>query len=291
MSFLSSLFSVAEGVGVVADISNWLKLKFLTSFFSKGAKAPAGEEGATEIGEKDLKDEHTFLLAAFSSIDVSVALGQPHFIALNAIFQKLKDDNRPGAIEKLRKIIAFATTTRTIKRPTGEKVNGKDVIEEIKSTINEDGKRIILGLHSLDTDALDNLDRWGILKNARDGITEKAKAIPGFLAKAKELAEQYANSVPMAEAILKERLTKDEAIRLARNPPPRLIQLRNEWHALPDGQAAKTAKAKEYIAELAKVFKEIREERKNTTLRVFGGIIVGGIVILAIKQASWLFTH
>jgi hypothetical protein len=289
MGFLGSFLSIAEGAGVMADISNWFKLKFISGFFNKGAKAPESE--VAELGEKDLKDEHTFLLAAFSSIDVSVALGQTHFDSLNRIFDQLVAEKKPGAIEKLRKIIAFATTTRTIKRPTGEKVNNKDVIEEIKSTVNEDGKRIILGLHELGDDALKNLNRWGILKNARDGITEKAKTIPGLLAKGKELAEQYANSVPMAEAILKERLTKDEAIRLARNPPPILIQLRNEWDALPDGQVAKTAKAKEYIAELAKVFKEIREARKNTALWVILGVIVTVIILLALKQVWWLITY
>ncbi|MFZ1720156.1 MAG: hypothetical protein WAU28_02275 [Candidatus Moraniibacteriota bacterium] len=288
MSILSSLFNVAEGVGVAADISNWLKLKFLTGFLGK--KTPASEGGTTELGEKDLKDEHTFLLAAFSSIDVSVALERPHFDSLNAIFKNLTDAKRFGAVEKLRKIIAFATTTRTIKRPTGEKVNNKDVIEEIKSTVNEDGKRIILGLHELGADALANLDRWGILKNARDGITEKAKAIPGILAKGKELAEQYANSVPMAEAVVKERLTKDELIHLVQDFPE-LKRIKIEWNALPDGNPAKVAKAKEYIAELAKVFKEIRKKRKNTALWVILGVIVTAIILLALKQVWWLITY
>ncbi len=110
---LKPLWDIFEGVGVVADISNWVKLRFLSGFFKQPPQPTGGQNTMNPAdGEKGLQDEQRTLLALFGIYadqirDLTPTERLQAADTISRIFEKLTKAGRSGAIEKLRKILAF----------------------------------------------------------------------------------------------------------------------------------------------------------------------------------------
>jgi hypothetical protein len=268
---MRTLWGLLEGFGFAADISNWIKLKFL-SRVSRGGTQPLGGEAMTASpaeGEKNLQDEQRALLALCTiwedqmrAVDREAATQ-----TLLDIFDGLTKAGRIGAIEKLRKILAFSSTANITRRPTGEKIDGKDVVDETRRTIPEDGVKIILGLHIMRVQGtrqdiglvIQRLDQMGILTNTRDQVTEQGKK---FSEKA-QAALQGSNVVAI-ETILKARLNADQYETIMANPE--LQGLRAAWEMVPNTNAdEKKAVALVYADGLHKALEQILAARRGKT--------------------------
>lgn len=221
------------------------------------------------VGEKHLQDEHRALLVMcllygerLKSVDPKAASK-----TVQSIFRHLTSTGRTGAVEKLRMILAYSGTANLTRRPTGEKVDGKDVVEETRRTIPEDGVTIILGLHLMFTDCkprnvaavIQQLDSMGILANAKDQVAEQGKK----LAQRVQAALQ-GTSITSIEAILKARLTNPQYQALMIDPGLQI--LRTAWETVPDTSAdEKEAAALVYADGLYKAFEQILAARRKKT--------------------------
>lgn len=188
-------------------------------------------------GEKSLQDEQRALLAMCAlcdvqmpSVDRTAAMG-----TLIEIFESLNNAGRTGAVEKLRKILAFSGTASVTRRPTGEQINGKDVVEETRSTIPTDGVTIILGLHLMRIGntppnvecVIRQLDQMGILTNTKDQLAAQGKKIFE-----KAQAAVLGTNIAAIEAIVQVRLSTTQYQSLMTDPE--LQRLRAAWEAVSD---------------------------------------------------------
>ncbi len=267
---MRALWGLLEGFGFAADISNWIKLKFLSRVF-KGGSQPSGGETMNNPaeGEKNLQDEQRALLALcflFGDQLTSVS-NEDAFKTIQEIFDHLTTAGRIGAVEKLRKILAFSGTASLTRRPTGEKIDGKDAVEETRRTIPEDGVKIILGLHIMKVQGaqqdvrlvIQQLDQMGILANTRDQVAEQGKKF----SKKAQAALQGSNVVAI-EAIMKARLNTAQYRTIMINPE--LQRFRTAWETVPDTSAdEKEAAALVYADGLYKVLEQILAARRKKT--------------------------
>lgn len=301
---IRALWTIFEGLGVATDVANWFKLRFISGLFNKPQSQPAqtgGQNMNPVDGDKNLQDEQRTLLAlceiyapqiqALSSDEVGRAAE-----TLTLIFERLTSAGRPGAIEKLRQIVAFSGTTKTTRRPTGEKIDGKDVLEETKRVIPEDGKSIILGLHVMATASgardidlvLNRLDNMGILINSRDSLSVQGKKLSDWTKKSIEALQ--GSNVPVADAVVKARLTETEYALIETNLG--LQQLRTAWEAIPADQInAKEASATAYLDQLHTAFTEVlaKRDQKRPTKKIVIVIILVTAVLVFFAGAAEKF--
>lgn len=286
---MRTLWGLAEAFGLASHVSSWIRLNFLSKFLGGGSLATqpsGGEQMATpKEGDQTLLDEQRTLLAMvciwddqIQTVNKDDAMG-----TLREIFSKLTNAGRSGAVAKLRQIIAFSSTASITRRPTGEKINGKDVVEETRRAIPEDGAKIILGLHLMRGQSqgtqqdvefvIQQLDQMGILTNTKDQIADQGKK---FSQKAQSALQ--GTNVTIIEAIVKTRLNTTQYQAIMANPE--LKKLRATWEAVPDNAPTnKESAATAYADELHRVVMPILTDAKRKRMLVLVGQVILGICI------------
>lgn len=244
-------------------------------------------------GDQTLLDEQRALLAMgciwdnqMQTVNKKDAMG-----TLQEIFDNLTNAGRSGAVAKLRQIIAFSSTASVTRRPTGEKINGKDVVEETRRAIPEDGAKIILVLHLMRgqgqgtqqnvESVIQQLDQMGILTNTKDQIADQGKK---FSQKAQSALR--GTNVNIIEAIVKARLNPAQYQAIMANLE--LKKLRAAWEAVPDNAPTdKESAATAYVDKLHKVVMPILTVAKRKRMPV-GRVI---LVICITTGVLYFFTE
>jgi hypothetical protein len=287
---IGSIIGIAQTIG---SLLNAFGLRALPEFFAKffGGSGGGAPNDAPKQGPVDLRDEHrmllTMALARKDEIDgLSHDQRRKAGNVLQNMFQLLLEANRNGARDKFRNILAYSATTKVTRGPTGEKVNGKDVTEEIRRDIPEDGLMITLLCYVLSIDTkggsdpklvISQLDTLGILDNNRDNLSQKARKIP------EQFTQAYRQiAVPTAREIVEARLSKAELAKMEQDNPS-LESLYVTYDALPPTQAEEKKQAAEcYLDALHAAFVAVLETRKSTPRKPWFWRITGPCLVVII---------